>query len=83
MYAQNADTLRKLIKESPGESPSVFLSDSSFAATCYDTKTITELKSAFHRDADQSECDVWGLSPSEWKENIEMALIALLAVKNK
>ena len=83
MYAKDTKTLRRLIKENPDESPSVFLSDDTFAAECYDSRTIRELKSAFHRDADPEECEVWGLSPSEWKENIEMALTALRAAQKK
>jgi hypothetical protein len=83
MYAQNVDALRKLLTENPEESPSVFLTDNSFAAACYDNQTIKELNAAFNRDADPEECEAWGLSPSEWKENVEMALIALQAVHKK
>jgi len=83
MFAKDTETLKRLIKENPDESPSVFLSDETFAAECYDKKTIRELKSAFHRDADPEECEIWRLSPSEWKENIEMALIALRTAQKK
>ena len=76
MYAKTANQLRKLITNNPDESPSVFLSDDSFAAHCYDYLTARDLKSAFNRDADPDDCRKWLLSPSEWKENIEMALIA-------
>ncbi len=83
MYAQNADHLRMLITDNPDEHPAVFLYDSSFAAACYDNKTLKELKSAFHRDADKKECGSWGLSPSEWKEQIEMALVVLETIKKR
>jgi hypothetical protein len=83
MIANNTETLRRLIKENPDESPSVFLSDDTFAAECYDNRTIRELNAAFHGDADPVECETWGLSPSEWRENIEMALIALKAAQKK
>ncbi len=83
MYAKNADHLRKLIADNPVEHPSVFLSDSSFAAACYDKKTLKELKTAFQGDADKEECHAWGLSASEWKEHIEMALIVLAIIKKR
>ncbi|MFO7559763.1 MAG: hypothetical protein R6X10_13090 [Desulfobacterales bacterium] len=83
MVAKDTETLKRLLKENPDESPSVFLSDDSLAADCYDNRTIRELKSAFHRDADPKECEAWGLSSSEWKENIEMALVALRAAQKK
>lgn len=76
MYATNANQLTELIKKNPGEMPSTFLMDSSFASYCYDKKTIKWLKSAFHRDADPLDCEKWNISRSEWKENIEMALVA-------
>lgn len=83
MYARNADHLRTLILENPNEHPSIFLYDSSFAAACYDHKTLRELKSAFHRDADKEECRDWGLSPAEWKEQVEMALVVLETIKKR
>lgn len=76
MYASTADRLSELIKENPDDMPSTFLMDSSFASYCYDKRTLKWLKSAFNRDADPEECKRWQLSGSEWKENIEMALIA-------
>lgn len=81
MYAHNAEELRRLLLENPTESPSVFLPDSTFAAFCYDHMSIPELVSAFHRDADPEDCETWSLSPAEWKEHIEMALIALRAMQ--
>ncbi len=81
MYVKNADELRMMIKENPEETPSAFLRDDSFAAKCYDRGTVRELRAAFNRDADPEDCDQWGLSSSEWKENIEMALVARIAVE--
>ena len=83
MYAKNAEELRQLISTHPNESPSVFLSDGSFAAACYDTKTPRELRSSFHGDADPDECHTWNISAAEWKEHIEMALVALEAVNKR
>lgn len=79
MYAKTANHLRRLIREFPDESPSVFLPDDSFAAHCYDRLSARELKSAFNRDADPAECRMWRLSPAEWRENVEMALVARLS----
>jgi hypothetical protein len=33
------------------------------------------------RDADPEECDQWRLTALEWKAQVEMAIIALLATK--
>lgn len=77
MYAKTANELKKLLLDHPDENPSVFLNDNSFAAECYDHRTVKELKSAFNRDPDPDDCIKWNLSAAEWKENIEMALIAL------
>ncbi len=82
MYAKNAEELRKLIAENLDENPSVFLRDDSFAAACYDHKTVRELKSAFNRDPDPDECRQWKISAAEWKESVEMALVALSARKS-
>ena len=81
VFADNVKELRKMIRTHPDESPSTFLRDDSLASYCYDHRTPKELKSAFNRDADPEECRRWRLSPSEWKENIEMALVALSAKK--
>lgn len=75
-YATSAEELRDLIEHNPETSPSVFLTDDSFAAVCYDQKTVRELASAFNGDADVDECRKWRLRVSEWREQIYMALIA-------
>ena len=79
MYADTLDELRELMAEQPETSPSVFLRDDGFAAHCYDDMTVRELRSAFERDADPEECRRWGLSATEWKEHIAMALTAKIA----
>ncbi len=76
MYAKSANELVQLIDENPEALPATFLMDSSFASYCYDKRTIKWLKSAFQRDADPNDCNKWLMSRSEWKENVEMALIA-------
>ncbi len=79
MYATTANQLSNLIKEDPEAMPSSFLMDSSFASYCYDKRTVKWLKSAFNRDADPDDCEKWNITRFEWKENIEMALIAKIA----
>jgi hypothetical protein len=81
MYAKNANELKDMIRSNPGELPSSFLMDSSFAAHCFDKHSVRYLKSAFHRDADPDECEQWNITRSEWKENIEMAFIAKVATE--
>jgi hypothetical protein len=39
-------------------------------------------RSAFERDADADECDLWGLTAMEWKAQVEMAMIALAEAEN-
>ena len=77
MFAENAEELRIMMQENPGVSPSNFLRDDSFAAWCYDHRDRLWLKAAFNRDADPEECDAWGISPAEWKANVELAALAL------
>ena len=81
MYATTANQLVDMINDNPDDMPSTFLMDSSFAAYCYDKKTFVWLKSAFQRDADLDDCDKWRLSRTEWKEQVEMALIAIRATQ--
>lgn len=82
MIATNANQLRELIRENPGTAPSTFIDDTSFASRCYDDKSIRWLKSAFNRDADPDDCQRWNLTADQWKENIEMALIAKEAAES-
>ena len=77
MFAKTANELREMIRQNPGTSPSTFLMDDSFAAWCYDNRDRLWLKAAFNRDADPEDCRVWGLTASEWRINVEMAMIAL------
>jgi len=77
LFAKTADELRTMMAENPECSPSTFLMDNSFAAWCYDNQTRSWLKSAFNRDPDPEDCKHWKISRSEWKANVEMALVAL------
>ena len=77
MFATTADELREMMRQHPDQSPSTFLRDDSFAARCYDNRDRKWLKAAFNRDADPDDCNRWGISPAEWKANVEMALLAV------
>ena len=81
MPAQSPKELRSCIAAEPRTSPSTHLADDSFAAWCYDNLSLKEARSAFERDADADECDLWGLSAMEWKAQVEMAIIALAAAE--
>ena len=79
MTATSGDELRKMMASEPQASPSAFLSDHSLAAWYYDHLSLPEARSAFERDPDPDECKKWGLTGLEWKNQVEMAIIALTA----
>ena len=81
MPVKTPDELRDCLSDDPQASPAGFLSDDSFAAWCYDHRTLREMRSAFQRDADPEECRSWGLSRMEWKNQVAIAVIALEASK--
>jgi hypothetical protein len=81
MPAQSPKEIRACIAAEPRTSPSTHLADDSFAAWCYDNFSLKEVRSAFERDADADECDLWGLTAMEWKAQVEMAIIALTAAE--
>lgn len=47
-----------------------------FAEACYNTNSIAELEAALAGPADQTDCDTWGLTKAEWREQIKIALEA-------
>lgn len=55
----------------------------SFAAACYDMNTIRELQDALQGDADETDMKNWGIGADEWREQIELALRALLECANE
>lgn len=81
MPAKSPKELRACIAAEPRTSPSTHLADDSFAAWCYDNLSLKAARSAFERDADADECDLWGLTAMEWKAQVEMAIIALAAAE--
>jgi hypothetical protein len=79
MPAATSEDLRHMMAAEPQASPSTFLSDDSLAAWYYDHLSLREARSAFERDPDPDECKKWGLTGLEWKNQVEMAIIALTA----
>lgn len=53
-----------------------------FAEACYEQNSISELRAALYRDADQSDCEQWGLTPEQWREQIALALFEKASDKN-
>jgi hypothetical protein len=47
-----------------------------FAEACYDMNTIKDLEDALQGPADHTDCQAWGISPEEWRAQIELALKA-------
>lgn len=45
-----------------------------FAAACYDSNSIAELEAALKDGPDAANMNEWGLTESEWLEQIELAL---------
>ena len=79
MTPATGEELREMMAAEPQASPSTFLSDDSLAAWYYDHLSLREARSAFERDPDPDECKKWGLTGLEWKNQVEMAIIALKA----
>lgn len=54
-----------------------FIADNTFAAACYDLNTIEELESVLQADVEQVDLDQWGLTESEYKNELKRAIQAL------
>ena len=55
------------------------IQDNTFAAACYNDNSITELEQALIDGPDATDMAEWGLSESEWREQIEQAQAELRA----
>ena len=53
-----------------------------FSEACFDQNSEDELRSALNGDADETDCDNWGITPEQWRESIEAALAARIIVNN-
>lgn len=61
----------------------ISLVDNTFAGACYNDNTIQELRDALkQKKSNNGDCNGWKISATEWREQIEMALAAMLLVKN-
>ena len=50
-----------------------------FAEACYDTNTVAELEAALEqRAADTTDCEIWEITPTQWRAAIAEALAAKL-----
>jgi hypothetical protein len=64
----NAPTERNLIMTR--------IQDNTFAAACYDQNSVEELVQALAYGPDETDCKTWGITPSDWVEQINQALEA-------
>lgn len=56
------------------------IADNTFAAAVFDQNSVEEIKDALARpEADATDCAEWGISPAEWRQQLQMALDAKLA----
>lgn len=56
------------------------IENGSFAEACYDSNTIKELIDALaQRGADKTDCKTWGITPTEWRSEIRIGLLNLIA----
>ena len=57
------------------------IESNTFAAACYNMNSIDDLTKVLtdHApgEADMIDCKAWNISPTEWREQIELALAAL------
>lgn len=53
----------------------------SFAEACYDSNSISELQQALRGAPDKTDMKAWGLSESEWRRQIKIALDNKIADK--
>lgn len=55
------------------------IEDNTFAHACFDQNSIAELEAALARKAaDKMDCETWGITPIEWRDQIKLALAANL-----
>ena len=50
----------------------------SFAEACYDQNSIDELKIALSEEPDETDMQTWNITPTEYYEQIALALVARL-----
>lgn len=55
----------------------MIIQDNTFAAACYNQNSIDDLVKALEDGPDATDCKTWGITETEWKEQIKTALQAL------
>lgn len=58
-----------------------YIADNTFAAACYDMNSVAELEQALKDGPDATDMNKWGLTESEWTEQVELALAELTAAR--
>ena len=76
MKASTVKDLREALSADPAQYAGPLLPHG-FAEACYDMNSIEDLEQALTETADTTDCDEWDISPEEWRNQIEMALVAL------
>lgn len=72
----SAELMAQIEKE-PDTLASTWLPEGSFAKAAYMEKSIVQLRSPHGpADADKAECEKWDLTPEQWSQQMEIALIA-------
>ncbi|MCW7752801.1 hypothetical protein OOT00_02230 [Desulfobotulus sp. H1] len=75
-YADSVTDLEILMKQYSDATPSLFLRDDGLAAYYYDGFSLRELRSFFQGDPDKTLCERFQLSAGEWRDALEMAIVA-------
>lgn len=55
------------------------IQSNTFAAACYDMNSIADLRDALENGPDATDMREWGLTESEWAEQIKLAIAELIA----
>lgn len=56
------------------------IKENTFAAACIRDNFINELVEALAGDADKTDCETWGITPKEWREEIALAIKAKVRI---
>ncbi len=56
-----------------------YIESGTFSEACYNDNSVTELQEALaSRSADKTDCKTWGITPTQWRNEINLALAAKL-----
>ena len=52
------------------------MKENTFASACFEQNSIEELIGALSsKSADKADCKEWGITPTQWRESIKLALL--------